>query len=45
MLFVISLPLINSQEKNVSVQYNIALVITGTTKGNYREKLYQELGI
>ena len=27
-----------------SVQYNVALVITGTIRGSSREKLYQELG-
>ena len=31
-------------EKLESVQYKVALVITGTIKGSSREKIYQELG-
>ena len=27
-----------------SIQYNVELAITGTTRGSSREKLYQELG-
>ena len=32
-------------KKNESVQYNVALAITGATKGSSHEKLYQELGL
>ena len=32
-------------QKMESIQYNIALVITGAIKGFSREKLYQELGL
>ena len=28
-----------------SIQYNVALVITGAIRGTFREKLYQELGL
>ena len=31
-------------EKLESVQYKVALAITGAIKGSYREKIYQELG-
>ena len=32
-------------KKIESVQYNVALAVTGTIKGSSREKLYQELGL
>ena len=33
------------QNKLESVQYNVALAITGAIRGSSREKLYQELGL
>ena len=33
------------QNKLESVQYNVALAITGAMRGSSREKLYQELGL
>ena len=33
------------QQKIESVQYNLALAITGAIKGTSTEKLYQELGL
>ena len=32
-------------QKLESIQYNAALAITGAIRGNYSEKLYQELGL
>ena len=32
-------------EKIESVQYKVALAITGTTQGTPRDKMYQELGL
>ena len=35
----------NFCKKIKSVQYNVALVITGAIEGTSREKLYKELGL
>ena len=32
-------------QKLKSIQYNVALAITGTARGAYKEKLYNELGL
>ena len=45
MWFMINLPTHHFPKKIESVQYNVAVAITGAIKGSSREKLYQELGL
>ena len=45
MRFMANLPMHHLPKKIESVQYNVALAITGAIKGSSREKLYQELGL
>ena len=37
--------LMNLSQKTETVQYKLALVITGTIKETFHDRLYQELGL